>query len=84
MYLRWQCMLQGQREGFKYFNSWDVLPDEKYNPRSKRYGYSNFKRGFGGYLVRYQRTADLPLKEKRYILVRLLDLYRSIRYYKDR
>ncbi len=84
MYLRWQCMLQGQREGFKYFNSWDVLPDERYTPRSQRYGYSNFKRGFGGYLVRYQRTADLPLKKSKYFLVQLLDLYRSIRYYKDR
>jgi lipid II:glycine glycyltransferase (peptidoglycan interpeptide bridge formation enzyme) len=84
MYLRWQCMLQGQKEGFKYFNSWDVLPDERYTPKSSRYGYSNFKRGFGGYLVRYQRTADLPLKKGKYFLVQLLDLYRSIRYYKDR
>ncbi len=84
MYLRWECMLQGQREGFKYFNSWDVLPDEKYKPTSKRYGYSNFKRGFGGYLVRYQRTADYPLKRGRYFFVKLLDLYRKIRYYSDR
>ncbi|MDX9739197.1 MAG: peptidoglycan bridge formation glycyltransferase FemA/FemB family protein [Candidatus Dojkabacteria bacterium] len=84
MYLRWECMLQAQREGFKYFNSWDVLPDEKYSPKSKRFGYSNFKRGFGGYLVRYQRTADYPLKKSKYILVQLLDLYRSIRYYRDR
>lgn len=84
MYLRWQCMLQGLKEGFKYFNSWDVLPDEKYSPKSKRYGYSNFKRGFGGYLVRYQRTADLPLKKNKYLLVQLLDLYRAIRFYSDR
>ena len=84
MLLRWECMLQGRREGFKYFNSWDVLPDEKYSPRSKRYGYSNFKRGFGGYLVRYARTADYPIKKGKYFLVQLLDLYRSIRYYKDR
>lgn len=84
MYLRWECMLQAQREGFKYFNSWDVLPDEKYSPKSKRYGYSNFKRGFGGYLVRYQRTADYPLKKGKYFLVQLLDLYRSIRFYGDR
>jgi lipid II:glycine glycyltransferase (peptidoglycan interpeptide bridge formation enzyme) len=84
MYLRWECMLQAQREGFKYFNSWDVLPDEKYKPSSKRYGYSNFKRGFGGYLVRYQRTADYPLKKGKYFFVQLLDLYRKIRYYSDR
>ncbi len=84
MLLRWECMLQAQREGYKHFNSWDVLPDEKYFPKSKRYGYSNFKRGFGGYLVRYQRTADYPLNKGKYFLVQLLDLYRSIRYYSDR
>lgn len=84
MFLRWECMLAGQREGFKYFNSWDVLPDEKYTPRSKRYGYSNFKRGFGGYIVRYQRTADYPIKKGKYSLVQLLDRYRKIRFYSDR
>jgi lipid II:glycine glycyltransferase (peptidoglycan interpeptide bridge formation enzyme) len=84
MYLRWECMLQAQREGFKYFNSWDVLPDEKYKSSSKRYGYSNFKRGFGGYLLRYQRTSDYPLNRRRCFFVRLLDLYRKVRYYSDR
>ncbi|HBB64392.1 MAG: methicillin resistance protein [candidate division WS6 bacterium GW2011_GWC1_33_20] len=84
MLLRWECMLQAQREGFKYFNSWDVLPDEKYTPRSKRYGYSNFKRGFGGYLVRYQRTVDYPFNTLKYFFVRLLDIYRRVRFYSDR
>lgn len=84
MLLRWECILQAQREGFKYFNSWDVLPDEKYKPQTPRYGYSNFKRGFGGYLVRYQRCMDYPYSSLKYTLVRLLDLYRRIRYYRDR
>jgi lipid II:glycine glycyltransferase (peptidoglycan interpeptide bridge formation enzyme) len=84
LYLRWVCMLQAQKEGFKKFNSWDVLPDERYSPKSNRYGYSNFKRGFGGYLVRYQRTADYPLNKKKYLFVFLLDLYRRIRFYRDR
>lgn len=84
MLLRWECMLQAQREGFKYFNSWDVLPDEKYIPQAPRYGYSNFKRGFGGYLVRYQRCMDYPYSFSKYLLVRLLDYYRKIKYYQDR
>lgn len=84
MLLRWECMLQGQRDGFKYFNSWDVLPDEKYTPESSRYGYSNFKRGFGGYLVKYERTMDFPFNKFKYIGVRVLDLYRKLRYYRDR
>lgn len=84
MLLRWECMLQAQKEGFKYFNSWDVLPDEKYKPQAPRYGYSNFKRGFGGYLVRYQRCMDYPYSSSKYLLVRILDYYRKIRYYSDR
>ncbi len=84
MLLRWECMLQAQREGFQYFNSWDVLPDEKYKPNAPRYGYSNFKRGFGGYLVRYQRCMDYPYSSSMYDFVWILDLYRKIRYYADR
>ncbi len=84
MLLRWECMLQAQREGFKYFNSWDVLPDEKYIPSNPRYGYSNFKRGFGGYIVKYQRTMDYPFDKKKYFLVRVLDMYRKVRYYRER
>lgn len=84
MLLRWECMLKAQKEGYKFFNSWDVLPDEKYKPSAPRYGYSNFKRGFGGYLVRYQRCMDYPYSKSKYLLVRVLDIYRRIRYYRDR
>ena len=84
MLLRWECMLEAQKEGFKYFNSWEVLPDEKYVPTNPRYGYSNFKRVFGGYIVKYQRTMDYPLNRSKYPLVQLLDMYRKIRYYRVR
>ena len=84
MLLRWECMLQAQREEFEKFNSWEVLPDEKYVPTNPRYGYSNFKRGFGGYIVKYQRTMDYPFDKKKYFLVRLLDIYRKVRYYRGR
>jgi len=84
MFLRWECMLQAQKEGFKYFNSWDVLPDKKYTLQSSRYGYSNFKRGFGGYIVEYVRTMDYPFDNLKYLGVRLLDFYRKLRYYRDR
>lgn len=84
MLVRWESMLKAQSEGFKRFNSWSVLPNEKYKPGNSQYGYSNFKRGFGGYLIKYQRTADYPIKKGKYFLVRLLDMYRKIRYYSDR
>lgn len=84
MLLRWECMLLAQREGYRYFNSWDVLSERKYVPSNPRYGYSNFKRGFGGYLVEYQRTMDYPYYKGKYFLVRLLDIYRRIRYYRGR
>ena len=84
MLLRWECMLLAQKEGFKYFNSWEVLPNEKYVPTNPRYGYSNFKREFGGYLVKYQRTMDYPFSKGKYFLVTILDMYRKIRYYRER
>jgi lipid II:glycine glycyltransferase (peptidoglycan interpeptide bridge formation enzyme) len=84
LYMRWECMLDAQKRGFKRFNSWNVLDGEKYNPKSSQYGYSHFKRSFGGYVVKYQRTMDYPLNKGKYLLVKLLDLYRRLRFYSDR
>lgn len=84
LFMRWECMLDAQRRGFKRFNSWNVLDGKKYNPKSAQYGYSHFKRSFGGYVVKYQRTMDYPLNGFKYLLVRFLDLYRRLRFYNDR
>jgi lipid II:glycine glycyltransferase (peptidoglycan interpeptide bridge formation enzyme) len=84
MLLRWECMLLGQKEGFKRFNNWGVLPDDRYEKGNPGYGYSHYKRSFGGYLESIERTYEYPYKKISYILQRLYDWYIKIRYYRFR
>lgn len=84
MLLRWECMLQGQKEGIKRFNNWGVLPEDRYKPSNPGYGYSKYKRGFGGYLEQIERTYEYIYEKKLYPIQRLYDLYIKFRYYKYR
>jgi lipid II:glycine glycyltransferase (peptidoglycan interpeptide bridge formation enzyme) len=85
MLLRWQCMLMGQKEnGIKRFNNWGVLPDERYEKGNPGYGYSHYKRSFGGYLESIERTYEYPFKKLPHLLQRLYDWYIKIRYYRFR
>jgi lipid II:glycine glycyltransferase (peptidoglycan interpeptide bridge formation enzyme) len=84
MLLRWECMLLGQKEGIKRFNNWGVLPDERYEKGNPGYGYSHYKRSFGGYLESIERTYEYPYKKVPYLLQRLYDWYIKIRYYRFR
>jgi lipid II:glycine glycyltransferase (peptidoglycan interpeptide bridge formation enzyme) len=84
MLLRWECMLLGQREGIQRFNNWGVLPDEKYKESNPGYGYSQYKRGFGGYLESIERTYEYPFKKLPHLLQRVYDWYIKIRYYRFR
>lgn len=82
--LRWECMLMGQREGIKRFNNWGVLPESKYKPNNPGYGYSQYKRSFGGYLEQLERTYEYPYDKLKNTLQRIYDWYIKIRYYKYR
>jgi lipid II:glycine glycyltransferase (peptidoglycan interpeptide bridge formation enzyme) len=84
MLLRWECMLLGQREGIKRFNNWGVLPDDRYEKGNPGYGYSHYKRSFGGYLESIERTYEYAFKKLPHLLQRLYDWYIKIRYYRFR
>ncbi|MCK9415086.1 MAG: peptidoglycan bridge formation glycyltransferase FemA/FemB family protein [Candidatus Dojkabacteria bacterium] len=84
MLLRWECMLLGQREGFKRFNSWGVLPEKKYTPKNPGFGYSQYKRGFGGYLEEIERTYEYVFNKALHPLQKLYDFYLKLRYYRFR
>jgi lipid II:glycine glycyltransferase (peptidoglycan interpeptide bridge formation enzyme) len=84
MLLRWECMLMGQREGIKRFNNWGVLPEERYKPSNPGFGYSQYKRGFGGYLEQIERTYEYVYNKKLYPIQRLYDRYIKFRYYRYR
>lgn len=84
MLLRWECMLTGQREHIARFNNWGVLPDDRYKPGNPGFGYSQYKRGFGGYLEQIERTYEYIYEKKLMQLERLHDRYIKFRYYRFR
>lgn len=84
MLLRWECMLLGQKEGFKRFNNWGVLPEKKHTPKNPGFGYSQYKRGFGGYLEEIERTYEYVFNKSLHPLQKLYDLYLKFRYYRFR
>lgn len=77
--VQWEAIKLGQKLGIQRHNFWGVINDDHYSPKHPGFGYSNFKRGFGGYLEEYFRTKDYPY-DIRYQLIRLNDWYRSVRY----
>jgi lipid II:glycine glycyltransferase (peptidoglycan interpeptide bridge formation enzyme) len=84
MLLRWECMLMGQKEGIKRFNNWGVLPDERYEKGNPGYGYSKYKRSFGGYIESIERTYEYSFKKLPHLLQRMYDWYIKLRYYRFR
>ena len=84
MLLRWECMLLGQKEGVKRFNNWGVLPEKKYKEKNPGYGYSHYKRDFGGYMENIERTYEYAYRQIPHLLQRIYDLYIKIRYYRFR
>jgi lipid II:glycine glycyltransferase (peptidoglycan interpeptide bridge formation enzyme) len=84
MLLRWECMLLGQKEGIKRFNNWGVLPEKKYKESNPGYGYSHYKRDFGGYIETIERTYEYAYNSIPHLLQRIYDWYIKIRYYRFR
>ncbi|MDD3474963.1 MAG: peptidoglycan bridge formation glycyltransferase FemA/FemB family protein, partial [Candidatus Dojkabacteria bacterium] len=84
MLLRWESMLLGQRKGIKRFNNWGVLPEKKYKEKNPGYGYSHYKRDFGGYLENIERTYEYAYKPIPHLLQRFYNWYIKIRYYRFR
>ena len=65
--LQWEAIKEAKRRGCKYYNFWGVVKDEHFHPGHPWYGFSLFKRGFGGFKYSYIRTQDFPLSSKYYI-----------------
>ena len=84
MLLRWECMLMGQREGVRRLNNWGVLPEKKYRPKNPGFGYSQYKRSFGGYMEQIERTYEFTFNKIIHPLQRLYDIYLKLRYYRFR
>lgn len=76
-YLQWESIRHAKDLGLKRYNFWGVLGEKDYHKGNSRYGYSNFKRGFGGRLEEYMRTQDFVYKPLTYQLFKAQEWYRK-------
>lgn len=78
--IQWEAIKYAKKLGLKRHNFWGVVEDKNYHPGYPGFGYSNFKKGFGGYLEEYVGAKDFVYNMVKYQLFRLNDLYRKVRY----
>ena len=73
--LMWEVIKFGKSLGLNTFDMWGSLgPDAKETDNG--YGFSRFKQGYGGQLMRFTGTYDLVINSPLYRLYNLIDLYR--------
>lgn len=60
--LQWENIKEAKKDGFRYFDFWGITASE--DPSHPWWGYSLFKRGFGGYPAEYVGVWDYPLTPK--------------------
>jgi peptidoglycan pentaglycine glycine transferase (the first glycine) len=78
--IQWEAIKYAREKGFKRHNFWGVVEDKNYHPKYPGFGYSNFKKGFGGYLEEYIKTKDFVYNVVKYQPFRLNEWYRRVRY----
>lgn len=59
--LQWEAITRAKRRGCRYYNFLGVARDADLRPGTPWYGFSLFKRGFGGTEYTYLRAQDLPI-----------------------
>jgi lipid II:glycine glycyltransferase (peptidoglycan interpeptide bridge formation enzyme) len=72
--LIWQMILDARSRGQTQFDFWGVTPDD--DPKHPWAGFSAFKKGFGGRLVRRSGTWELPVRPARYRLYAAMNRFR--------
>jgi lipid II:glycine glycyltransferase (peptidoglycan interpeptide bridge formation enzyme) len=78
--LQWRAIQDAREAGLDKYNFWGVVEDKNYHPGYPGFGYSNFKRGFGGRVEQYIHTQDHVYKALPYKLFSLQERYRQWRY----
>lgn len=78
-FLLWELIKEAKKDGYRYFDFWGIAPTD--DPRHPWYGYSLFKKGFGGYRVEYAGAWDFPLVPKYWTVFGIEKIRRLIRRY---
>ncbi len=64
--VQWEAIKYAKEIGMERHNFWGVVEDKNYHPGNPGFGFSNFKRGFGGYVQEYARAKEFAYKKLRY------------------
>jgi len=64
--IQWEAIKEAKKRGCRYYNFWGVVKDKNFHPGHPWYGFSLFKRGFGGFKYSYIRAQDYPMSVKYY------------------
>ncbi len=65
-----EMIAYAKNRGKKQFDLYGIAPDD--DPQHRWAGISGFKAGFGGEIVRYNSTYDIPLKKLPYYVYEVL------------
>lgn len=65
-----QMLMDARAAGKKIFDFWGITTSE--NPKDPWYGFTKFKKSFGGRQVDYAGTYDIPIYRKKYAIYSLL------------
>lgn len=65
-----QMIADAKRAGMQTFDFWGITTSE--DSRHPWYGFTQFKKSFGGEQVNYAGTWDLPINKSRYLLYRIV------------
>lgn len=74
--LQWEAIKEAKKQGKAVYNFWGIAPEGR--KRHPWRGLSLFKTGFGGRLIEYLHTQDLPLSPL-YCTTYMIDWFRKIR-----
>ena len=65
-----QRIIDAKRNGMKEFDFWGITTSR--DKRHPWYGFTQFKKSFGGVQKDYARTWDLPIKKSQYQLYKII------------
>lgn len=75
--------LAENRPQVRRYNFWGIVSDENYHDGHPRYGYSHFKRSFGGYKVEYIRAREFVFRPLERSVLYAADVYRTRKHQND-
>jgi lipid II:glycine glycyltransferase (peptidoglycan interpeptide bridge formation enzyme) len=63
--MQWEIIQEAKNRGCKFYNFWGIARKE--SPEHPWYGLTQFKKGFGGQLIKLQPTIDYPFSWRYYL-----------------